>query len=1075
MSVPTIQSTYTSGANLKVIWATVADSAITRYVVTVFFGTDTVFTTASFAPSSAALQFGSLNLPGGPLDTNTPYFVQVSTMWGNSPGQNETSQLVPLVARPPILQAGYYDGTNFYVQWTPTEQATLGYYLQIYGSGGNPFTTSTPNAGDSWAMIPGPTLSAGQQWYVQVAAAASVASDAGDKTYAAQIASALMASPQPSLTGVSTRYLQDGQGCRIGAQWTALGSATGVTRYRLQSYAPDGTPGAFVDVMGADSTSGALSLPGPLAPGSSLRVLALNAAGIGVATPARAVITSPPILTSATYAADNKSIAVSWQAGIDTAVTGFMIEIYDLADPTQRYMQAVTGGSRRSASFTSLPGTGLDATRTWGIRVWATGATGSTPAVGASWALPAAVPAIVSLLCQGPSLSVTWSLPESPAAPAAYAVSLTAGGKTVASLRVAGGQATQAQLTLTDATLDYSVVVAAIGAEGAQGPNSASAMPLVATVSGVVAVSNAITGLCTMTWTGPAGATSYRLDFGSDTVTQASSTYHFDQALPDGADLTMAITPLATSTGQTIIGPTTVHRLPTLRANVTQARFNAAAMNATAIWDALPGATGYRVALMASAGGMLTEIANTTVAAGVTQATVAFPNGHALVSTTQYLLLVQGLWGSDRGLQGNQPSIFTQGFYVSSSAAATAPPFVYPATLITTATAASHAMTGEPLVLYLPDIGAGTPLTTPLPSQGAFALSANTDTSRNSAMYPYILTISNTVTSNNPWTFAPAQAIRTGMANDVQTFLKNVETAGAVPWGIVLLQQVLARALPQTFAEQLYYNFGLNFPGAGVPQGYVDLRPGMVLRVVPNPYQTVPGQTQGSWLSGYVGSASIDYPVGSLLSANGAWSAGFDSFIGQLVGNGALSVNPPASNPSSGLQQGIAEAADLYFPAFNLSFYRLFVPNSLLSPSNIGSQKASDNFVLAAAESFAGISSATSAPSSNTGVAYFRGRAVLKACLQVSLDGVAHVVPVGTTLGNLLEQCGRLMPAVPLPLTGVQIERGLGGAVLDPNKSAHPASAPMQLDWQAAGGMAYGPGWGVTSLPLLPGDRITLE
>jgi hypothetical protein len=1075
MAVPTIQSAYTSGANLKVMWATVADSAITQYVVTVFFGVDTVFTTASFTPSSAALQFGSLSLPGGPLDTNTPYFVQVSTMWGSSPGQNETSQLVPLIARPPTLLAGYYDGTNFYVQWTPTEQATLGYYLQIYGSSGNPFTASTPNPGDSWAMISSPALAAGQQWYVQVSAAASVASDAGDKTYAAQAASPLMASPQPSLSGVSARYLQAGQGSQIGAQWTALSSATGVTRYRLQSFAPDGTPGVFADVVGAASTNGTLFLPGPLAPGSSLRVLALNSAGIGVATPASPVITSLPVLAGAVFASDNKSIAVSWQAGSDPAVTGFTIEIYNLADPTQSYTQTVAGGSSRSASFTSLPTSGLDATKSWGIRVWATGTTGSTPAVGGSWALPSVAPTVATLQCLGSVLNVTWSLPTGGAMPAAYAVGLLAGGKTISSVRVAGGQATQAQLSLTDATLDYSVVIAAIGAEGAQGPNSAGVKPLVATVSAVAAVTNAVTGQCTMTWTGPASATSYRLDFGNGIVTQESSTYNFNEALPDGVDLTVAITPLATPTGQSIIGPTTVHRLPTLRASVTQVSFSASAMSATGSWDALPGATGYRVALMASAGGTLTEIANTTVAAGVTQATLAFPSGYTLVSTTQYQFLVQGVWGGDRGLQANQPSIFTEGFYLSSSAAATAPPFVYPATLITTATAANNAMTGEPLTLYLPDIGAGTPLTTPLPSQGAFALTANTDVARNNAVYPYILTISNTVTSNNPWTFAPAQAIRTGLASDVQTFLKNVETAGAVPWGIVLLQQVLARALPQTFAEQLYYNFGLNFPGAGVSQGYVDLRPGMLLRVVPNPYQTVPGQTQGSWLSGYVGSASIDYPIGSLLSANGAWSAGFDSFIGQLVNNGALSVNPPSANPSTGQEQGVAEAADLYFPAFNQSFYRLFVPNALLSPSGQGSIKASDNFVLAAAASFTGISGATSAPSTNVNVAYFRGRAVLKACLQVSLDGVAHVVPVGTTLGNLLEQRGRLMPAVPMPLTGVQIERGLGGIVLDPNKPAQPASAPIQLNWQAAASAVYGPGWGAASLPLLPGDCITLE
>jgi hypothetical protein len=64
---------------------------------------------------------------------------------------------------------------------------------------------------------------------------------------------------------------------------------------------------------------------------------------------------------------------------------------------------------------------------------------------------------------------------------------------------------------------------------------------------------------------------------------------------------------------------------------------------------------------------------------------------------------------------------------------------------------------------------------------------------------------------------------------------------------------------------------------------------------------------------------------------------------------------------------------------------------------------------------------------------------------------------------------------VPQPLGGVTIERGLGGAVLDPNAPANPAATPVHLDWQAASAAAYGPGWGASSLPLLPGDRITLE
>lgn len=1077
-TVPTIQSVYLVGANLTVVWYTVPDPSITKYVVTVFYGTNTVFTSQAFDASGMPQpQSGSFDLPGGVPDTNTSYFVQISTMWGNSPGQNQTSTMVPLITRLPVLRAGYFDGTDFYLEWDPSTQASQGYSFQLYSTTGNPFFGEAPGIGDTWGKIAGPAL-AGLQWNAQVAARGTVASNDGDRVYAANAATPLLVT-QPSLT-LTARYQRGVAAGYVSAQWTALAGATGVTRYRLQSYAPNGTPGVFADVPGVTSNSGALVLPDDFAPGSTLRLLALNNAGTGVSTTAAPVLTTTPILTAAAFASGT-TINVAWRVDANAAITGFTVEVYNLANPAQSYTQSVPGNAGRSVTF-NAPGGGLDATQAWGIRVWATGAAGSVPAVGEAWPLPVVAPALAALVCQGSELTVSWTLAATASPPAAFVVSLATGGAVAASLRVEGAQATQARLLVVDATKSYSVTVSAVGPGDAQGPPSASAIPLLAQVAGLTAKTDAITGLCTLSWVwnGAGSPDSYRLDFSDGTtVSTTATTFKFADPLPADAELAVRITALASAGGgvnMSLSGPATApHSLPTRRAQVIDASFSAQAMTATAAWTPLPGATGYRVALMASKNGTLTEVANAVAPAGAEQYTVAFPNNYSLDSAAQYSMLVQGMWGVDLGLQANQAPIFASGFYVSTSAATVAPPFLYPATLITTTTSANNAMAGEPLTLYLPDIGAGSPLVgLPVP-QGAFTLAANNDVNKNNVVYPYVLTISNAAASNNPWTFAPAQTTRTGLAADVQTFLKAVENAGVVPWGIALVQQILARLLPQTFAEQLYYNFGLTFPGAGVSQGSVDLRPGMVLRVVPDPYQTVTGQQSGSWLTGYVGTASIDYDVGSVVSANGAWNAGFDSFIGQLAGSGALSVSPPAVHASTGEQQGVAEAADLYFPGFTQSFYKLFVPNSLLSPSSAGSNKASDNFVLAAAPSFNSLCNATSAPSDSTTVAYFRGRAVLKACLRVTLNGVGQVVPVGTTLANLLEQNGRLAPAVPPPLAGVRIARGLGGAVLDPTVPSSPASMAVHLDLQAAKAAAYGPAWGVASLPLLPGDRVTLD
>jgi hypothetical protein len=1071
MAVPTIQSVYLNGADLTVYWAKVADAAVTQYVVTVFYGTDTVFSTKSFTAGAGDPQWGTLSLPGGVPGTSASYFVQVSTMWSGTPGQGETSQLVPLITRLPVLETGFYDGTDFHLEWEPSDQASQGYYFQIYSSNsGARYGGTASTASDWWGTLAGTTLTTGLAWMLQVSATGTVASDGGDKTYAAQAATALPTT-LPSLAGLSASYRRGPSGSFIGATWTALDAATGMTRYRLQAYGPDGTPGTHVDVAGVTSTSGTLALPEGFEPGSTLRLLALNDSGIGVGTTAQPVLMSQPVLAAVAFAADNASVNVAWSLGPDAGVTGYTVEIYNAA---HSYQQTVTGAGSRSVAFANLPTGGLDASQSWGIRVWATGASGTVPAVGDAWPLPAAAPTLTALACQGTELDVSWSLSGTAAQPAAYVIGLTVNGATAANVRVEGGQSTQARLRVPDSTKTYGVTVAAVGPGLAQGPFSTAATPLVAQATGLKASTSSTSGLCTLSWswTGAGTPTAYRLEFSDgSSATSNSATYAFASPLPVGADLSVSLSATGSSAGASLSGPSTLpHALFTQRA-VASASFDAAAMTATATWSALAGATGYRVALMANASGTVTEVAYASAAAGATQATVAFPTDYALNASTQYTMLVQGQWGNDLGLASDAASIFVPGFHTSTSSASTAPPFTYPATLITTTTSADDAMAGQPLSLYLPDVSAGTGLTGLPLTQGAFTLAANTDATRNKAVYPYVLNISNTVKTENPWVFTAAETFRTGLADDVQTFLTAVETAGAVPWGMTLIQQALARLMPQTFAEQLYYNFGLTFPGQvdGATQGSVDLRPGMVLRVVPNPYQTVAGQTSGSWLTGYVGAACIDYDVGSLVSATGAWSAGFDSFIGQLVGSGALTVSAPVANTGTGQEQGIAEAADLYFPAFTQSFYRLFVPSSLLSPSGTGSITASDNFVLAAASSYAGLCSATSAPSAQATVAYFRGRAVLKACLRITLDGAGIVVPVGTTLANLLA------PAVPPPLAGVRIERGLGGAVLDPTLPSNPASLDVHLDWQASGAAAYGPGWGVASLPLLPGDRITLS
>src|SRR5690606_37937415 len=113
--------------------------------------------------------------------------------------------------------------------------------------------------------------------------------------------------------------------------------------------------------------------------------------------------------------------------------------------------------------------------------------------------------------------------------------------------------------------------------------------------------------------------------------------------------------------------------------------------------------------------------------------------------------------------------------------------------------------------------------------------------------------------------------------------------------------------------EILYYGYGLSFPSqeTGVTQGYTDLRPGMVLRWIAEPYQTVTQSSSLQWSNGYVGGPVVDYDVGSFIDSSGAITTGTDAFIGQLVAGGAMTVNPPPSHVSTQQAGGIADAADM--------------------------------------------------------------------------------------------------------------------------------------------------------------------
>jgi hypothetical protein len=89
------------------------------------------------------------------------------------------------------------------------------------------------------------------------------------------------------------------------------------------------------------------------------------------------------------------------------------------------------------------------------------------------------------------------------------------------------------------------------------------------------------------------------------------------------------------------------------------------------------------------------------------------------------------------------------------------------------------------------------------------------------------------------------------------------------------------------------------------------------------------------------------------------------------------------------------------------------------------------------------------------------------------------VVPVGTTVGNLLDRCGSRPPATALHLTGVRLDRSGGptlaivGATPSPPPLIYSVGQRYQvrLDWATM--TTYGGPFSALDLAVLPGDRIS--
>ncbi|MFK0258314.1 hypothetical protein [Streptomyces sp. NPDC090445] len=651
----------------------------------------------------------------------------------------------------------------------------------------------------------------------------------------------------------------------------------------------------------------------------------------------------------------------------------------------------------------------------------------ATGVPGAPVPLITAHPVLVSAAYDGTTVTADWAEPAG--SPAAYRLRVLAGGVVIATAST-GSTSGSVDVRIDGGLPDGQLTVDVMGVTGPVIGPASGPLPLVTRAPRVTAATtDPATGTTAVAWQAITGATSYLVQAFRDGLRDGEprtvTTPCCDVTPTPGADAALAVAAVVSTTTTTVTGPFgDPYPLPTAQPVVSRVVFDGA--DATVSWLPVKGATGYLATVLASE-----PAGSGTAPVGATETTFAVDT----MLGGDYTVVVQALRGADAGPPSPPVPLVPESWFLSAGPATTAYPYVY--------TSAGVAPAAGDVAVALP--GLGTSFTGPVERD------------------PFRVDAAGRTLTVRTMPFTP-EAVRSSLREAYAGFLTAVEEAGADAAGVALLQQAVSRTMPQTFAETLYYAYGLD-----AESGYVDLRPGVVLRVAFADYVNVGQSAAPPYVNGWVGTGHADYDVTPWTAADGGRLA-LDAFLAQFVATGAFSAGAPAG--SGNVVSGLADVADLFGLIGPARYLRLFAPERLAAPDAVGTARTSAGFAIATAGTWAAIETAGRDPRPGCPVVDFRGRAVLRACVRVVVDGAGAVVPIGTTVGDVLARLSRRPPYGAGRATGVVLARATGPVPVNGGYDVA-ASRHVRFDWQ--GLPEYGAGLDAFSLPLLAGDRLTMR
>lgn len=260
--------------------------------------------------------------------------------------------------------------------------------------------------------------------------------------------------------------------------------------------------------------------------------------------------------------------------------------------------------------------------------------------------------------------------------------------------------------------------------------------------------------------------------------------------------------------------------------------------------------------------------------------------------------------------------------------------------------------------------------------------------------------------------FGPSRSALADAFMDVIAKVEGLEDKEVVVGATSVIRSTLALKTPATFEESLLFNYSFLSQGANPVMAYVDMLPGMRVRLDSQFSQLIP-QAPPDLTNGYVTAGSAHFDVISTPDKDGKPVLGFDAFLASLP--------IPAKSKTPG---GVGGLIDLSGPTFRRRHLRVCYPSQFPAGNTSGSRSLSEAAALLGADTLADLIAATKAfyngqtldPSVSTG--FFRGRAALVPEVYTFINGDCVYAPVGTTCRNLIGRYA-LMPR----LDGIKVSQ----------------------------------------------------